>query len=90
MAFDTTTVITASLIVMVLLDVMRSADAGTIAAGSAVAACYTACNAGYASCMGAVGLCAGMWLVLWRLWRGLRALSPNAPAWQRALLVVSI
>merc|ERR1712131_376007 len=34
-------------------------EAGPIMAGSAVSACYTACNAAYVTCMGASGLVAG-------------------------------
>ncbi|KAJ1460403.1 hypothetical protein M885DRAFT_559514 [Pelagophyceae sp. CCMP2097] len=36
------------------------AAGGLIAAGSAVAACYTACNAGYVTCMASSGLAAGV------------------------------
>ena len=35
-------------------------EAGPIMAGSAVAACYTACNAGYVTCMAGSGLVAGV------------------------------
>jgi hypothetical protein len=35
-------------------------EAGPIAAGSAVAFCYTACNSGYCTCMAGAGLSAGM------------------------------
>ena len=35
-------------------------EAGPIMAGSAVAACYTVCNVGYATCMGSSGLVAGV------------------------------
>lgn len=35
-------------------------ESGPIAAGSAVAACYSACNAGYVTCMASSGLVAGV------------------------------
>jgi hypothetical protein len=38
---------------------IQTASAGPIVAGSAAAACYTACNAGYIVCMTASGLVAG-------------------------------
>lgn len=38
----------------------KIADAGPIMAGCAVALCYTACNAGYVTCMTGAGLSAGM------------------------------
>ncbi len=38
---------------------LHLSEAGPIAAGSAVASCYTACNAGYVTCMAASGLVAG-------------------------------
>lgn len=34
-------------------------DSGPIAAGSAVAYCYTACNAGWVTCLSAYGIVAG-------------------------------
>jgi hypothetical protein len=37
----------------------KCVEAGPIMAGSAVAACYTACNAGYVTCLAASGLVAG-------------------------------
>ena len=49
-------IITILSISLVLLNVC---EAGPIAAGSAVAACYTACNTGYVTCMAASGLVAG-------------------------------
>ena len=39
---------------------MKLAEAGPITAGSAVAACYTACNAGYVACMASSGMVAGV------------------------------
>eukprot|EP00442_Polarella_glacialis_P007110 CAMPEP_0115076418 /NCGR_PEP_ID=MMETSP0227-20121206/16421_1 /TAXON_ID=89957 /ORGANISM="Polarella glacialis, Strain CCMP 1383" /LENGTH=102 /DNA_ID=CAMNT_0002463567 /DNA_START=133 /DNA_END=441 /DNA_ORIENTATION=+ len=39
---------------------LLSADGGPIAAGSTVAYCYTACNAGYVTCMAASGLVSGV------------------------------
>lgn len=39
---------------------IRKVEAGPIMAGSAVAACYTACNAGYVTCLAGSGLVAGM------------------------------
>jgi hypothetical protein len=42
-----------------LLFCLQGTIAGPIAAGSAVSLCYTACNAGWVSCMGASGLVAG-------------------------------
>jgi len=38
----------------------KIAEAGPIMAGCAVALCYTACNAGYVTCMTDAGLSAGM------------------------------
>jgi len=38
----------------------KCVEAGPIVAGSAVAACYTACNVGYVTCMTASGLVAGV------------------------------
>ena len=39
---------------------MEYASAGLIAAGSGVAICYSACNAGYVTCMLGFGLVAGV------------------------------
>merc|ERR1712000_441382 len=46
-------------VVFLLITSLNNSDAGPIAAGSAVALCYTACNAAYVSCMAASGLVAG-------------------------------
>lgn len=48
------------ILILLLLVASKFTDAGPIAAGSAAALCYTACNAGYAACMTAAGLSAGM------------------------------
>ena len=53
---NTTNTITILSLFILLLDI---SDAGPIAAGSAVATCYTSCNAGYVTCMTASGLVAG-------------------------------
>lgn len=46
--------------ILVLAATLTLTDAGPIVAGSAVALCYTACNAGYVACMATAGLSAGM------------------------------
>jgi hypothetical protein len=49
------------IILILLLSVAsKVTDAGPIVAGSSVALCYSACNAGYVTCMAAAGLSAGM------------------------------
>jgi hypothetical protein len=46
--------------VLILLILCVLIESGPIAGGSAVAACYTACNAGYVSCLASYGLVAGV------------------------------
>ena len=48
------------ILILLLSVATKVTDAGPIVAGSAVALCYTACNAGYVTCMSAAGLSAGM------------------------------
>jgi hypothetical protein len=48
------------IVFFLLLVASKVTDAGPIVAGSSVALCYTACNAGYVTCMAAAGLSAGM------------------------------
>jgi len=48
------------LTILLVLFILQLSEAGPIMAGSAVAFCYTACNAGYVTCMTGAGLSAGM------------------------------
>ena len=49
-----------SSLVFILIHMMEYASAGPIAAGSGVAMCYSACNAGYVTCMLGCGLVVGV------------------------------
>mmetsp|Transcript_26749 Transcript_26749/g.39567 ORF Transcript_26749/g.39567 Transcript_26749/m.39567 type:complete len:97 (-) Transcript_26749:49-339(-) len=46
-------------ILLCLQACVKMTEGGPIVAGSGVAVCYTACNAGYVTCMTASGLVAG-------------------------------
>ncbi len=54
-----TTMIFAFFVICLFLNTSPVVEAGPIAAGSAVSVCYTACNAGYVTCMTSSGLVAG-------------------------------
>lgn len=47
------------MLVMTMTLIFAQVIGGPITAGSAVAACYTACNAGYVACMSGSGIVAG-------------------------------
>ncbi|CAJ1965537.1 unnamed protein product [Cylindrotheca closterium] len=47
-------------LVLLLASMTEPTNAGPIAAGSGVAMCYSACNAGYVTCMVGCGLVAGV------------------------------
>ena len=46
-------------VICLFLNASSVVEAGPIAAGSAFAVCYTACNAGYVTCMAGSGLVSG-------------------------------
>lgn len=54
-------------LLFILMHMLEYVSAGPIVAGSGVAMCYSACNAGYVTCMMGCGLVAGVqvrWLDL--------------------------